>query len=232
VRWLRRLAIDISPLRASQDFRLLWSGSVVSAVGSQFARVGLYVQVYALTGSPAAVGLLGLSGLAGSLAGVFVGASFIDRHDRRRTLLWTQLAAMGVAVTLVAGAVSGHPPLWLLHLANAATWFLAAIHGPSRQASIPRVLPEATVPAAIALNQAGYQVASIVGPALAGLLIQATPPPTRSRSSPRSPCGRCRRMRLRVQLRCHEAPRRWPRVSAISGRTVCCSRRSRSISSR
>jgi MFS family permease len=148
----------------------------VSAVGSQFARVGLYVQVYALTGSPAAVGLLGLSGLAGSLAGVFVGASFIDRHDRRRTLLWTQLAAMGVAVTLVAGAVSGHPPLWLLHLANAATWFLAAIHGPSRQASIPRVLPEATVPAAIALNQAGYQVASIVGPALAGLLIQATGP--------------------------------------------------------
>ena len=171
MRWLRRLALDISPLRASRDFRLLWSGSVVSAMGSQFARVGLYVQVYALTGSPAAVGLLGLSGLAGSLAGVFVGASFIDRHDRRITLLWSQLAAMAVAVILVAGAVSGHPSLWLLHAANAATWFLAAIHGPARQASIPRMLADEQVPAAVALNQAGWQVASIVGPALAGFLI-------------------------------------------------------------
>ena len=125
--------------------------------------------MYALTGSPAAVGLLGLSGLAGSLAGVFVGASFIDRHDRRITLLWSQLAAMAVAVILVAGAVSGHPSLWLLHVANAATWFLAAIHGPARQASIPRMLADEQVPAAVALNQAGWQVASIVGPALAGI---------------------------------------------------------------
>jgi len=176
MQWLRRLAIDLTPLRASRDFRLLWSGSVVSAMGSQFARVGLYVQVYSLTGSPAAVGLLGLSGLAGSFAGVFVGASFIDRHDRRTTLLWSQLAAMGVAVALVLGAMSGHPPLWLLHLANAGTWFLAAIHGPARQAAIPRLLDEAEVPAAVALNQAGWQVASIVGPALAGVLIAAAGP--------------------------------------------------------
>jgi len=176
MRWLRRLAIDLTPLRASRDFRLLWSGSVVSAMGSQFARVGLYVQVYSLTGSPAAVGLLGLSGLAGISAAGFVGASFIDRHDRRTTLLWSQLAAMGVAVALVLGAISGHPPLWLLHLANAGTWFLAAIHGPARQAAIPRLLDEAEVPAAVALNQAGWQVASIVGPALAGVLIAAAGP--------------------------------------------------------
>ncbi len=174
MRWLRRLAIDTTPLRASRDFRLLWGGSVVSAAGSQFARVGLYVQVYALTGSAAAVGLLGVSGLIGSLAGVVVGSSFIDRHDRRITLVWTQFAAIGVAAVLVAGAVAGDPPLWLLHAANAATWFLAAIHGPARQASIPRLLDADRVPAAVALNQAGWQVASIVGPALAGLLIAAS----------------------------------------------------------
>jgi MFS family permease len=176
MRWLRRLAIDVTPLSASRDFRLLWGGSVVSALGSQFARVGLYVQVYALTGSPAAVGLLGVSGLIGSLGGVFVGSAFIDRHDRRTTLLWTQAAAMGVAGTLCLGALSGHPPLWLLHAANAATWFLAAIHGPARQAAIPRLLADAEVPAAVALNQAGWQIASIVGPALAGILIGATSP--------------------------------------------------------
>ena len=174
MRRLGRIAIDTTPLRVSRDFRLLWSGAVVSALGSQFARVALYVQVYALTGSAAAVGLLGLSGLIGSLAGTFIGASFIDRHDRRTTLVWTQLAAMGVSAILVAGALSGHPSLWLLHAANAATWFLAAIHGPARQAAIPRLVEADRVPAAVALNQAGWQVASIVGPALAGVLIAAT----------------------------------------------------------
>jgi MFS family permease len=174
--WLRRTAIDVTPLRGSHDFRLLWGGSVVSALGSQFARVGLYVQVYALTGSAAAVGLLGLSGLFGSVLGTLAGASFIDRHDRRRTLLWTQAAAVGVTSALLLGAIGGHPPLWLLHLANAATWFLAAIHGPARQAAIPRLLRDEQVPAAVALNQAGWQVASIAGPALAGLLIAATSP--------------------------------------------------------
>ena len=171
MRWLRRLAIDLTPLRSSSEFRLLWSGSVVSAIGSQFARVGLYVQVYALTGSPAAVGLLGVSGLIGSFGGVLVGSAFIDRHDRRVTLIWTELAAVGVSGVLFAGALAGDPPLWLLHAANAATWFLASIHGPARQAAIPRLLAEDEVPAAVALNQAGWQVSSIAGPAFAGLLI-------------------------------------------------------------
>ena len=80
---------------------------MVSAIGSQFARVGLYVQVYALTGSPAAVGLLGVSGLIGSFGGVLVGSAFIDRHDRRVTLIWTELAAVGVSGVLFAGALAG-----------------------------------------------------------------------------------------------------------------------------
>jgi MFS family permease len=173
---LRRLAIDVAPLRASRDFRLLWAGSVAAAIGSQFARVGLYVQVFDLTRSPAAVGLLGVSGLGGSLLGTVVGASFLDAHDRRTTLLWTQLAAAAVAGVLVAGALGGNPPLALLHGANAATWFLASIHGPARQAATPRLVGEELMPAAVALAQAGWQIASIVGPAAAGVLIAVSGP--------------------------------------------------------
>src|SRR5204862_307750 len=75
---LRRIAIDVTPLRVSRDFRLLWTGSLISALGSQFVRVGLYIQVYALTGSPAQVGLLGVSALAGNVAGTFIGAIAIQ----------------------------------------------------------------------------------------------------------------------------------------------------------
>src|SRR6266550_3068440 len=123
---LRRIAIDVTPLRVSRDFRLLWTGSLISALGSQFVRVGLYIQVYALTGSPAQIGLLGVSALVGNLAGTIIGGSFIDAHDRRRVLIWTQVAHVAVSGWLVAGAIGGHPPLLLLHVANLLTWGLGA----------------------------------------------------------------------------------------------------------
>jgi MFS family permease len=170
------VAIDLTPLRVSRDFRLLWTGSFVSTLGSQFTRVALYIQVYALTGSAAAVGLLGLSGLVGSVAGVLVGGSFIDAHDRRGVLIWAQIGHLFVSGVLVAGALNGRPPLLLLHAANLLTWLLAGIDGPARQASTPRLVGTALMPQAVALNQVLFQTTGIVGPAIAGLLIGATSP--------------------------------------------------------
>ncbi len=174
--WIGHVTLDLTPLRISRDFRLLWAGTFVSALGSQFARVGLYVQVFALTGSPAAVGLLGLSGLAGNVAGTLVGGSFIDAHDRRAVMIWTQVGHLLVSGTLVAGALGGNPPLLLLHAANCLTWFLGAIDFPARQATVPRLVGAERMPAAMALNQVLWQTTSIVGPAVAGVLIAATGP--------------------------------------------------------
>jgi Transmembrane secretion effector len=173
---LRRIATDITPLRVSRDFRLLWGGSFISALGSQFAKVGLYIQVFALTGSAAQVGLLGVSGLIGSIAGVFIGGSFIDAHDRRGVLAWTQVGHIGVSGVLVAGAVGGHPSLALLHGANLLTWLLASIDGPARQAATPRLVGNDLMPQAVALNQVLWQTTGIVGPALAGVLIAVSSP--------------------------------------------------------
>jgi MFS family permease len=173
---LRRIAIDVTPLRVSRDFRLLWTGSLISALGSQFVRVGLYVQVFALTGSPAQVGLLGVSAIAGNVAGTLIGGSFIDAHDRRRTLIWTQIGHMAISGILVAGAVGGHPSILLLHVANALIWGLGAIDGAARQAAIPRLVGTELMPPAVALNQVLWQTTAIVGPAVAGVLIAATSP--------------------------------------------------------
>ena len=173
---LRRIAIDVTPLRVSHDFRLLWTGSLISALGTQFTRVALYVQVYALTGSPAQVGLLGVSALVGNVAGTFIGGSFIDAHDRRQVLIWTQVGHMAVSGGLVAGAIGGHPPLLLLHVANMLTWGLGAIDGAARQAATPRLVGNELMPSAVALNQVLWQITGIVGPALAGVLIAGTSP--------------------------------------------------------
>jgi MFS family permease len=173
---LRRIALDVTPLRVSRDFRLLWTGSFISAFGSQFVRVGLYIQVYALTGSPAQVGLLGLSSIVGNVAGTVIGGSFIDAHDRRSVLIWTQLGHIAVSSVLVAGAIGGDPSLLLLHAANLLIWALGAIDGPARQAAMPRLVGTELMPSAVALTQVLWQTTAIVGPAFAGILIARTSP--------------------------------------------------------
>jgi MFS family permease len=173
---LLRIALDLTPLRTSRDFRLLWAGLFVSEIGYQFTRVALYVQVYAMTRSPAMVGLLGLAGLAGQVAGTLIGASFIDAHDRRRILLWSQVVLAALAATLLITTVTGLAPIAVLFSVNAAMWFVGAIEGPARSAMTPRLVGLDLVPSALALYQVLWQTVQIVGPALAGLLIAATTP--------------------------------------------------------
>jgi MFS family permease len=168
---LRRIAIDITPLRVSRDFRLVWGGVFISELGYQFTRVALYVQVFEQTGSTAAVGFLGLFGLAGQIAGTLVGGSFIDAHDRRRILLVAQIALAGFASVLLAGAIAGDPPLALLYATNLAMWFVGAIEDPARSAMTPRLVGRELVPSALTLYQALWQTVQLVGPAIAGVLI-------------------------------------------------------------
>src|SRR3954470_6206672 len=115
---LRQLAIDITPLRRSRDFRLLWFGEMVSQVGSQITIVALFVQVYALTNSAAAVGFVGLVQL-GPMVLVSIGLGpEIDRRDRRKLLLIAQTGLMLASVLLLVGARMGDPPLALLYVAT------------------------------------------------------------------------------------------------------------------
>lgn len=165
--------LDLTPLRVSRDFRLLWTGQFVSELGYQFARVAIYVQVFELTGSAAAVGLTGLTGLVGLLPGSLVGSSFIDARDRRSIIRWSQVFLALAAGILLAGAISGKPPLALIYGANALTAFVGAIEHPARSAMTLRLVGADLLGAALTLNQVLWQAVNIVGPAVAGLVIQA-----------------------------------------------------------
>jgi NAD(P)-dependent dehydrogenase (short-subunit alcohol dehydrogenase family) len=80
---VRGLAVNTEPLRKSRDFRLLWTGEMISQVGSQITLVALLIQMYALTHSAAAVGLIGLVQLVPLMAASLFGGSWIDRFDRK-----------------------------------------------------------------------------------------------------------------------------------------------------
>jgi MFS family permease len=168
---LRRLAIDVRPLRASRDFRLIWLGLLVTATGSQFTLVAVFVQVTKLTGSEAAVGATGLAWVLGLLAGALGGGAILDALDRRRLLMAAQGGlAIGSGI-LLAGAIAGEPPLWLIYLGLAVLAASSAIDSPTRSAITARILEPAMLPAAQALNQVVWNTAALVGPLLAGIVI-------------------------------------------------------------
>jgi ENTS family enterobactin (siderophore) exporter len=103
---VRRIALDVSPLRASRDFRRLWLGLLASQFGSQFTIVATYVQVYRLTRSTAAVGLLGLVGFLGLVVGTLAGSTFLDAFDRRKILICAQLGYLASSGLLFVGALA------------------------------------------------------------------------------------------------------------------------------
>jgi MFS family permease len=167
----RRLAIDVAPLRASRDFRLIWSGLLVTATGSQFTLVAVFVQVERLTGSEAAVGATGLAYLVGLVAGALAGGAILDAWDRRRLLLTAQIGLATGASILLGGAIAGRPPLWLIYAGLSVLAASSSLDGPTRSAIVARVLDPAQLPAAQALNQVVWNTAALLGPLLAGLVI-------------------------------------------------------------
>jgi MFS family permease len=168
---LRRLAIDIAPLRASRDFRLIWSGLFVTATGSQFTLVAVFVQVKELTGSEAAVGATGLAYLFGLVAGALAGGAILDAWDRRRLLMFAQVGLAAGSAILLAGAIAGEPPLWLIYTGLAVLAASSSLDGPTRSAMTARILEPGQLPAAQALNQVVWNTAALIGPLLAGLVI-------------------------------------------------------------
>ncbi len=139
--------------------------------GTQLTVVALPVQVFALTGSSFAVGLLGLVSFVPLLIGGLYGGAIADAMDRRRLAM---LTSTGLAVTsglLVTQAVLHVGSVAVLYALAALQALLAGVDSPARSAIIPRLVPAADLPAAGALNYAGTTLATTVGPLVAGLLV-------------------------------------------------------------
>lgn len=168
---LRRLTIDLTPLRVSRDFRLVWFGLLITSAGSQFTLVAVFVQVKELTGSAAAVGATGLAYVAGLVAGTLAGGAVLDAWDRRRLLMLAQVGLAAGSTILLGGALAGEPPLWMIYAGLAVIAASSAIDGPTRSAMTTRLLGAPLMPAAQALNQVVWNTSALLGPAAAGLVV-------------------------------------------------------------
>lgn len=168
---IRGLAVDLTPLRISRGFRLLWTGQMISLTGRQITQVALPAQVFLLTHSSLDVGLIGLAQLFPILFFSIAGSPLADRLDRRKLILSTECMLAATSALLLLGALHGRPPLWYLYVVAAAQAAVSGLNSPARSAAIPNLVPKDRLPAALALNQVMFNTTVIAGPALAGLIL-------------------------------------------------------------
>jgi MFS family permease len=161
-----------------RDFRLFWFGLVVSNIGTwmqQFGLGWLVVQLAVRDGTPQLGPLyLGLVGLARAIPGLvfgLFGGVVADRADRRRLLIVTQSSAAIVAAVLATLTITEHINLVEIVLLSALNSIIFSFDAPTRQAMVPRLVPDRQLMSAIGLNSAAFNGATLVGPLIGGVLI-------------------------------------------------------------
>jgi len=165
-----RLRADLTPLRTSRDFRLLFASRTVIALGTQATEVALLVQAKQLTGSTVAVGLLGAVELVPLVVFGLYGGMLADRFDRRRLIIACEAALACCAALLMLNALAAHPAVWPLYVVTALMMAAAALQRPSLDASMPRVVPRDQLTAAAALMSMSQNVCFLGGTTLGGVL--------------------------------------------------------------
>jgi predicted MFS family arabinose efflux permease len=166
----RYVLMDVTPLRRSRDLRCLVAGQLLSTLGAQFTMVAVPYQVYALTRSSLAVGLVSLAQVLPLIAGALLGGSLADAADRRRVLLAAQLLTLLCSAGLAVNADTG-PALWpLFALPAVAAGFTAATEA-GLSAILPNLVRRSEVATVNAMFQALFQIGQVAGPAVAGLLL-------------------------------------------------------------
>ena len=171
-----RIRIDLTPLRTSPQFRLLFAGGLITYLGSMITYVAIPFQVAELTGSYIAVGLIGLAEIAPLVFFGLYGGSLADRLDKRRVVVIGEVAAFLLAATLAVNALLPAPHLVVIYV---VAMLFAAVDGlqrPSLDAILPRVVSHDDLSAAGALNSLRGNLAAIAGPAIGGLILAASGP--------------------------------------------------------
>lgn len=164
------MLIDLSPLKTSRDYRLLFFGQLVSFFGSMMTFIVVPWQMYKLTESSAMVGYIYLAEFVPMVALAFVGGTLADFIDKRKMLRLTEIGQTIVTAILLANSFLEQPRVWILFVAVALHAGLAALQRPAFESFIQKVIPTEMMSAVMALNSIRFSIGMIVGPAVAGII--------------------------------------------------------------
>lgn len=156
-----------------KNYRLYFAGQVISNSGTWMQRIAQDWLVLEITNSPFAVGITtALQFLPMLLFGLF-GGLIADRYSKRRLLLGTQIVMGLLALTLAVLTLTGHVEVWHIYAVAFGLGLVTVVDNPARQVFVNEMVPPQLVRNAVSLNSGSFQIARMVGPAVAGLLIAA-----------------------------------------------------------
>ena len=158
-------------IRKHRNYRLFFTGQVISLVGTWMQNIALAWYVIELTHSAVAVGFLAFCRFAPFTVFGLVSGVAADRFDNRRLVMTTQTASMIVAVALAILAFSGAEIVWLAYLLAAAAGTALVFDAPGRHALTFQMVGRDELPNAIALNASLFNASRVIGPAAAGVII-------------------------------------------------------------
>ncbi|MDE2002178.1 MAG: MFS transporter, partial [Betaproteobacteria bacterium] len=157
----------------NRDYMLLWSGQVVSTLGSAASSIIYPLLILALTDSPEAAGIAGaLRAIPYLVLSLPVGA-LIDRWDRKRVMILCDVGRALTAASIPVAMGLGVLTLWQIYLATLIEGSLFVLFNIAEVAALPRIVSAHQLPQAAAQNEAGFGVANIVGPSFGTMLYQA-----------------------------------------------------------
>ena len=168
---LKKISMDVSPLRKYPDFRLLWSAGLISYFGSMITYVAIPFQIKELTNSYIAVGLVGAIELVPLIVFGLYGGVLADRVDRRKMILFTEIALALMTLSLFINSQQSNPSLVWIYIVAGCFAALDGLQRPSADAILPRLVGHEDLPSASALMSLRWQFGVITGPALAGILL-------------------------------------------------------------
>jgi MFS family permease len=174
-------AADAPTLKAlfgQRSYLLMWSGRLLGNLATQIESIAIAWQVYAvarLTGTVAqgalAVGMIGLAQFAPMFLLALIAGQVADRHDRRAIMIVCMAVELASAGALCALAYTRASALWPIYVIAVAFGAARAFYQPAGSALGPTLVPRHLLPRAIAMNSLSWQLASVIGPAIGGLLV-------------------------------------------------------------
>src|SRR5215470_11212737 len=165
--------LNLAPLKKHRDYRLLYTGQLVSMFGSMITYVAVPYQVYALTHSSFMVGMLGAAQLVPLLIFALWGGAYADAMDRRRLLIISEIIMTAGSLTLAINGLSAHASVILIFVVSASMSACNGFHRPALDAMTPRLVDREDLTAVSALNFFRFSISAIVGPALGGVCMAA-----------------------------------------------------------
>lgn len=165
------MKLHIPPALKHRRFLYLWSGLMISVAGSRMQVWTLFWHINTITEAPLALGMVGAARIFPIILFSLIGGVAADRFNRRKILFVTQYAQVIIALMLGILSLLDLLELWQIYAITALQAVAFSFELPARQALVPNLVPRKDLPNAFGLQSIAYQVGSITGPALSGLVI-------------------------------------------------------------